>query len=153
MPDNQSERRFIKMSGKKGVMRDKGTSGLTILLTAEDRANLNRMIELVNHVLLTKVSQASIVRRAVGHYANWLEGQLAGLALAAGDEGSLGQFLRAEKASIYEANDIPRDGIDPAKEYPRVAEEEIQVLRQAIKGMNVEEIREFLKTGVKPTIQ
>ena len=55
--------------------------------------------------------------------------------------------------SIYEANSIPRDNVDPAKEYPVRAEADMKELRQAIKGMNAEEIREFLKTGIKPTRQ
>ena len=80
------------MSGTKGILGEKGTTGLTVLMTRDDRANLARMVELVNHVLCTRVSQASIIRRAMGRrMPPGFENQLADLALAAGDDGGLGQ--------------------------------------------------------------
>ena len=135
------------MKQKNGRLRDKGTTGLTILLSKDDRSRLNRMVDLSNHVLCANVSQASIIRRAIGFYNHYLESQLAAMALAHGD--TLGNFLRDERVAIYRANDLPSDGVDVAKEYPRKAEAEIASLREAIKGRTTEQIREFL--GMKPT--
>jgi hypothetical protein len=142
----------MNTADRRAKLKEKDISGLTILLSREDRERLNRMTDLANGILCTKVSQASLIRRAIRVYEGHLESVLAKIAVAPGVD-DLATFLREEKKDIFEANGIQPDGDDPAAEYQSRAGIEVAVLREQIKGMAVDQVKEFLKTGVKPTIQ
>lgn len=127
-----------------GRMAERGTTGLTLLLSAEDRRLLMKTASMTNDLLSTKVSQASVIRRAIRVYHDHLEAQQLKLALG-GDLPDFNTFLRTEKLAVYRANDIPLDGVDPAKEYERRSEVEVKALWEATRGMTPEQIREFIR--------
>lgn len=129
-----------------GRMADKGTTGLTILLSAEDRRLLTEVVRMTNDLLSTKVSQASVIRRAIHVYFEHLEQKMVKLAMSDDDLPTFNSFLRSEKAAVYRANDIPLDGVDPAKEYAKKSEEATKAVFEATRGMTPEQIREFIRT-------
>jgi hypothetical protein len=129
-----------------GRMADKGTSGLSILLSAEDRRLLHEVVRRTNDLLSTKVSQASVIRRAIHVYADYLEQKMVKFALADDDLSSFNTFLRSEKNAVYRANDIPFDGVDPAKEYEKKSAVAAKEAFAATRGMTPEEILNYIRT-------
>jgi hypothetical protein len=128
-----------------GRLAQQGTSALTLLLSDEDRRILNVLVRYTNDLLSTRVSQASIIRRAMRVYDDYLMNVMGKFALG-GDVDGINGFLRTEKADLYRVNNIKPDGVDPAKEYAIKSEVAAREAFAATKDMSPEQVWEYIRT-------